>query len=444
MSTQHKLKNKSAALIELFRKVSKSYNLSELNTVCLKLGIEIEDLSGTNKSDKIRELIKYSIRHGILGNLLEVLEVDRPNISWPFIEDLPQDNPFPFINNITDYRGCFFQFGSFKFTLFFILPALIFTTGLLSSTGLLGNLISAPTPASVIAECSVPAINLTDAPKVLSPGQMVVFSTNNTDTFVYKWSSSAGEFDSPDSAKPVFIAPMDEGPVLITITTSDSCGRELTSEFTLKVEAQSVVAIRTPTTPTVDAGPRLTPTPTDGPPRISTQTPTPSPTNPLPTATSTPLSSPHIVYAGKTLASNYNLGIDTSAGLTNWVTDMGGYMCMNYPDGQDWGALFITYGPPQPPGNRPGQNLTEFDRLYFELKGETTNQTLQVGIKDNTDPDNGIETKFTITPPENWQGYSFRLSDFITADPSNLYVVIEFILGNTKTDICFRNVMYLP
>jgi len=177
--------------------------------------------------------------------------------------------------------------------------------------------------------------------------------------------------------------------------------------------------------------------------RLPTLTPVPTPTFAPPTSTPTP--QPHSIYAGTTLASGYDMGVDTGPGrLSNWVTDQGGFMCMNYPGGQDWGAVFITNGVPQPPGNRLGRNLATFTRLYVELKGLTGNQSVQIGIKDNSDPDNGTETKFTVIPPLEWQGYSFSLADFGTADLSNLYVMIEFVFGNAAADICFRNVMYLP
>ncbi|MBK8931369.1 MAG: hypothetical protein IPM76_03450 [Chloroflexi bacterium] len=169
---------------------------------------------------------------------------------------------------------------------------------------------------------------------------------------------------------------------------------------------------------------------------------TPAPTfTPAPT----PAPQPHTVYAGNTLAAGYDMGVDTGPGrLSDWAADMGGYMCLNYPGGQDWGAVFITNGPPQPPGGRPGKNLSEYSRLYVELKSMVGNQTVQVGIKDNTDPDTGAETKFTITPPTDWQGYAFQLADFATADSSSIYVMIEFVFGGVPADICFRNVLYLP
>ena len=169
----------------------------------------------------------------------------------------------------------------------------------------------------------------------------------------------------------------------------------------------------------------------------------PNPTIPPPTTM--PTTPAHAIYAGSTLSPGYDMGVDTGPGrLTTWVTDMGDHLCLNYPGGQDWGAVFLTNGPPQPPGSRPGQNLSQYTRLYVELKSETGDQSVQIGIKDNTDPDDGTETKYTITPPAAWQGYSFHLSDFKTADQSSLYVMTEFVFGSAPADICVRNLMYLP
>ncbi|MFO7678645.1 MAG: glycosyl hydrolase family 17 protein [Chloroflexota bacterium] len=168
-------------------------------------------------------------------------------------------------------------------------------------------------------------------------------------------------------------------------------------------------------------------------------TATPSPPTPIPAPQS------HSIYAGSTLSPSYDMGIDTGPGrLTDWVADQGGHMCLHYPGGQDWGAVFITNGPPQPPGSRPGKDLSAYSRLYVELRSETGDQSVQIGVKDNADPDDGGETKFTIVPPGEWQGYAFPLSDFRTADPANLYVMLEFVFGSAPANVCFRNVLYLP
>ncbi len=173
-------------------------------------------------------------------------------------------------------------------------------------------------------------------------------------------------------------------------------------------------------------------------------TPTPAPTIVPSTPTAVPNLSPHAIYTGNTLTSGYDMNVDSASHLTNWVTDMGDHMCMNYPGGQSWAAVFITNGLARPLSFRPGQDLSQYRYLYVELKGSTGSQSVRIGIKDNTDPDNGTETRYTRTPPLEWQGYSFPLADFYTADPHNLYVMIEFVFGNDPADICFRNVMYLP
>jgi hypothetical protein len=117
---------------------------------------------------------------------------------------------------------------------------------------------------------------------------------------------------------------------------------------------------------------------------------------------------------------------------------------MNYPGGQSWAAVFITNGRARPTGLRSGQDLSQYRFVYVELKGSTGDQSVRIGLKDSTDPDNGTETRYTITPPPDWQSYSFPLANFYTADPTSLYVMVEFVFGSDPADICFRNVMYLP
>lgn len=178
-------------------------------------------------------------------------------------------------------------------------------------------------------------------------------------------------------------------------------------------------------------------------------TPTPLPTI-TPTPTSTPTGPSHIIYMGQTLASGYDMGINSSGGLTHWVTDMNGYMCMAYPPWQSWGAVFITFGPPTNPP-RPGQNLSAYRFLSLELRGTEGGEDVLVGIKDNLDPDNGSETKYAAAAQHslttNWQTYTWPLADFYTADLTRLYVVTEFVfewVGSDTETVCFRNIKYLP
>jgi hypothetical protein len=155
---------------------------------------------------------------------------------------------------------------------------------------------------------------------------------------------------------------------------------------------------------------------------------------------------PHWVYYGPRLAEGYDMGVNTSGGRTDWVTDMGGYMRMAYPSGQSWGAVFITVGPPtQPP--RPSRNLSAYTRLAIELRGEVGGEDVWIGLKDNTDPDTGTETKILIQNlTTTWQTYTFPLSSFVTADKTRLYVVTEFVFepGTPAETVYFRRVQYLP
>ena len=155
---------------------------------------------------------------------------------------------------------------------------------------------------------------------------------------------------------------------------------------------------------------------------------------------------PHSVYYGPRLAKGYDMGVNTSGGQTDWATDFGTHICMNYPSGQQWGAVFITVGPPTDPP-RPGKDLSMYQTLSLELKGGTGGEKVWIGLKDNSDRDNGKEAKVQISSlPDSWQVYNIPLSYFNTADLTRLYVVTEFIFepDTPAETVCFRNIRYMP
>ena len=174
-------------------------------------------------------------------------------------------------------------------------------------------------------------------------------------------------------------------------------------------------------------------------------------TEPFPPLTSTPTPipiavSPHPIYVGATLSPGYDMGVDTSRRHTNWVADMNGYMCMFYPVGQSWGAVFITVGRPTN-FDRPGRDLSSYQTLSLELQGAVGGEQVWIGLKDNTDPDNGRETKILASGlTTEWQTFTFPLSSFHTARLDRLYVVTEFVFesGTPAEIVCFRNIQYLP
>jgi len=155
---------------------------------------------------------------------------------------------------------------------------------------------------------------------------------------------------------------------------------------------------------------------------------------------------PHSIYYGPRLANGYDMGVNTSGGRTNWVTDNGDHMCMSYPSYQTWGAVFITVGTPKP-FPRPGKDLSMYQTLSLDLKGVSGGEKVWLALKDNTDPDSGRETKVQISGlTTSWQTHQIPLSRFSTADLTRLYMVTGFVFenGTPPETVCFRNIRYLP
>lgn len=151
------------------------------------------------------------------------------------------------------------------------------------------------------------------------------------------------------------------------------------------------------------------------------------------------------VYVGPTLGYGYDMGVDSSGHRHDWVTDMDGSMRLDYPAGQSWGAVFITVGEPAPQGRREARDLSTYDTLLVELRGENGGEVVSLGVKDTADPDDGSGTTVRLTLTEDWQTYELPLSDFATADLTRIYIPLEVVFEPdvASETIYFRNVRYL-
>lgn len=149
------------------------------------------------------------------------------------------------------------------------------------------------------------------------------------------------------------------------------------------------------------------------------------------------------IYASGKVTAGYDIGVDSSANLNDWLFDLNGSMKMVYPANQTWGAVFFTVGSPVAPP-RPSQDFSQFIVLSVDLKGENGGENLEIGIKDNTDPDDGTETKIKVTGlTTRWQTYTFLLSSFSTADLAKIYLLIEFVFSGVDTQtVYFKNIKY--
>lgn len=70
------------ALAILRRGIAESFNIEELKDIAQDLGIDHEDISGSTRSAKVRELVEYARRYGLLEALLKRCEVLRPHAIW--------------------------------------------------------------------------------------------------------------------------------------------------------------------------------------------------------------------------------------------------------------------------------------------------------------------------------------------------------------------------
>ncbi len=78
-----------ANLVNLFEKVDRHFNDSELRDLCFRLNVDNEDLKGGGKREKARELVMQMNRHGRLSDLLQQVGIVRPKVNW---QDTPQQS----------------------------------------------------------------------------------------------------------------------------------------------------------------------------------------------------------------------------------------------------------------------------------------------------------------------------------------------------------------
>ncbi len=132
------------------------------------------------------------------------------------------------------------------------------------------------------------------------------------------------------------------------------------------------------------------------------------------------------ILVGSQLEKGYGMGVDSSEKRRDWLSNEGGFFRISYPKGQSWGAVFITVGNPTDPP-RPFRNFMKYKTLQIEMKGDKGGETVSVGIKTNTQQDDGTETKKNIKLTKDWRIYRFPLETFKGTDTNRLYVVTEFV-----------------
>lgn len=65
---------------KLFSAIRGTYSLSEMNVLAFNIGIDMEEIGGTGRSEKVVELIKYCQRRKLLNKLIAQINIERDNL----------------------------------------------------------------------------------------------------------------------------------------------------------------------------------------------------------------------------------------------------------------------------------------------------------------------------------------------------------------------------
>jgi hypothetical protein len=142
-----------------------------------------------------------------------------------------------------------------------------------------------------------------------------------------------------------------------------------------------------------------------------------------------------VMENGKIVESTgFGMGVDDKDHRCNWVKADSISLNLNYPGGLGWGAVFLTVGGNPTKSSRSMVDVSACAKLVVEMRGAAGGEEVRIGIKDSEDPDDGNETKKTVTLTGDWKSYVFALSEFTNCDLTRLYVVTEFVFPGGKTD----------
>jgi glucan 1,3-beta-glucosidase len=151
------------------------------------------------------------------------------------------------------------------------------------------------------------------------------------------------------------------------------------------------------------------------------------------------------VFVGSRLEMPFGLGIDSSGHRRHWLTARPGVLTMAYPARQQWGAMFITAGPPAAPARRHSIDLSRYRSLSVQLRARANGERVRIGIKDRAQPDNGGEITVERTLTTHWSTVALPLSLFANASKHRLYVVFELVfLGYAPETVQLRDLRYSP
>jgi hypothetical protein len=149
------------------------------------------------------------------------------------------------------------------------------------------------------------------------------------------------------------------------------------------------------------------------------------------------------ILVGADLTTGFDVGVNSSNGKTHWLEKVDGFFKIAYPANEAWGTVFITVGSPKD-RPRPLLDFSACRTLSIEMKSGPGAKRVEIGIKTNTQLDDGSESKKPVSLATEWKTYEMPLSAFSGTDLARLYVVTEFVFAGSDAQIIyFRNIKYL-
>lgn len=76
-----------ASQVDIYRTLVDLFSLAELSELMFELGINEEDLGGTTRTAKVRELVLWMQRHNQLPELIALVERERPSVDWRHLRE---------------------------------------------------------------------------------------------------------------------------------------------------------------------------------------------------------------------------------------------------------------------------------------------------------------------------------------------------------------------
>ena len=114
---------------------------------------------------------------------------------------------------------------------------------------------------------------------------------------------------------------------------------------------------------------------------------------------------------------------------------------INFPK-NDWGVCYFYNGQGSIEQIRT-KDFSIYKTLKLELKGEEGGEKVEIGLKDETNPTDGSETKVELTLSKDWEFYEIPLSAFKGTNLKKLFMVAEFVFENEPRKINVRHIEYL-